>query len=154
VEAEQHFRAGLERNEAIGHRLQVAHTQRDLATMLLRRGNEEDARAARDYLQRAVAAYRAIGAQHQEERTARLLLHLEPTLTATERPAGLTEREIEILQLIANGKTNAQIAEDLVLSVRTVERHITNAYAKIDARGKADATAFVLKHGLATPSSS
>ncbi|HEX3246727.1 MAG TPA: AAA family ATPase [Chloroflexota bacterium] len=154
VEAEQHFRAGLERNEAIGHRLQVAHTLRDLAMMLLRRGKEEDVRAARDYLQRAIASYRAIGAEHQEERTATLLLHLEPTVTATERPAGLTEREIEILQLIANGKTNAQIAEDLVLSVRTVERHITNAYAKIDARGKADATAFVLKHGLATPSSS
>jgi DNA-binding CsgD family transcriptional regulator len=34
-----------------------------------------------------------------------------------------------------------------------VERHITNAYAKIDARGKADATAFALRHGLVTPSS-
>jgi DNA-binding NarL/FixJ family response regulator len=64
------------------------------------------------------------------------------------RPAGLTEREIEVLHLIAAGKSNREIAEELVLSVRTVERHITNLYGKIDARGRADATAFAFTHGL------
>jgi DNA-binding NarL/FixJ family response regulator len=51
--------------------------------------------------------------------------------------------------LIATGHSNREIADDLVLSVRTVERHITNLYGKIGARGKADATAYALKHNLA-----
>ena len=64
-------------------------------------------------------------------------------------PAGLSRRESEVLRLIAAGRTNREIAEALFLSVRTVERHITNVYAKIGARGRADATAFALRHGLA-----
>lgn len=63
-------------------------------------------------------------------------------------PAGLTPREVEVLRLIAAGHSNKQIAADLFLSVRTVERHITNIYTKIDARGKADATAWALRHAL------
>ncbi len=63
-------------------------------------------------------------------------------------PAGLSEREFEVLGLIAAGSSNREIAEQLVLSVRTVERHITNIYAKIGARGKADATAFALRNSL------
>ncbi len=66
-------------------------------------------------------------------------------------PGGLTAREVEVLRLIAAGRSNREIADELVLSVRTVERHITNLYGKIDARGKADATAYALGHGLAEP---
>jgi DNA-binding CsgD family transcriptional regulator len=64
-------------------------------------------------------------------------------------PAGLSPREAEILRLVAAGRTNREIADALYLSVRTVERHVTNLYAKIGARGRADATAFALRHGLA-----
>ena len=67
-------------------------------------------------------------------------------------PAGLSPREIEVLRLIAAGRTTQEVAEALVLSVRTVERHITHVYEKIRARGRADATAFALKHGLAAES--
>ena len=49
---------------------------------------------------------------------------------------------------MASGWSNHEIAEVLVLSVRTVERHINNLYAKIGARGKADATAYAFRHGL------
>src|SRR5262249_10632421 len=45
----------------------------------------------------------------------------------------LTARELEVLQLVASGRTNKEVARDLVLSVRTVERHIANIYAKIGA---------------------
>jgi predicted ATPase/DNA-binding CsgD family transcriptional regulator len=62
--------------------------------------------------------------------------------------AGLTSREAEVLRLVAQGQSNKEIAAELVLSVRTVERHITNLYGKIDARGKADATAYAIHHGL------
>ena len=68
----------------------------------------------------------------------------------TETRAGdLSPREGEVLRLIAQGRSNQQIADELVLSVRTVERHITNLYAKIGAHGKADATAYALRSGLA-----
>jgi DNA-binding CsgD family transcriptional regulator len=65
--------------------------------------------------------------------------------------ARLTPREMEVLRLIADGCTNTEIAAELVLSVRTVERHIANIYAKIGARGRADATAYALRHVMTDP---
>jgi len=67
-------------------------------------------------------------------------------------PNDLTEREVEVLRLIASGKSNQEIAKDLVLSLRTVERHISNIYQKIGATGRiarSTATAYALRHGLA-----
>lgn len=52
------------------------------------------------------------------------------------RPAGLTARQVEIVRLMAAGQSNAEIAQGLVLSVRTVERHIENIYAKLGVHGK------------------
>jgi DNA-binding CsgD family transcriptional regulator len=52
-------------------------------------------------------------------------------------PHDLTAREAEVLWLIAAGKTNQEIAEDLVLSIRTVERHISTIYEKLNLRGRA-----------------
>ena len=63
-------------------------------------------------------------------------------------PAGLTAREVDVLRLVAAGRSNRDIADALYLSVRTVERHITNIYTKIDARNRVDAAAFVARHGL------
>lgn len=63
----------------------------------------------------------------------------------------LTARELEVLSLIAAGKSNQEIAGELVLSIRTVERHISNIYTKIGATGtaaRATATAFAHKHNL------
>ena len=62
--------------------------------------------------------------------------------------AGLTPREVEALRLIAAGRTNKEIATELIISVATVERHIFHIYAKIGARGRADAIAYALRHGL------
>jgi DNA-binding CsgD family transcriptional regulator len=62
--------------------------------------------------------------------------------------ARLTPREIDVLRLIVAGQTNKQIATELVLSPRTVARHIANIYDKIDSRGKAEATAYAIRHGL------
>lgn len=68
---------------------------------------------------------------------------------ASQRNPGLTQREIEVLRLIGRGLSNQQIAEELVLSVRTVERHITNLYGKIGVSRKAEATAYALRNRLA-----
>lgn len=69
----------------------------------------------------------------------------------TEGGAVLTDREAEILRSIAQGMSNQEIASALFLSVRTVERHISNIYAKVGAHGKAAraaATAYAHTHGL------
>jgi DNA-binding CsgD family transcriptional regulator len=64
-------------------------------------------------------------------------------------PTPLTDREAAVLGLIAAGRTTREIAATLCVSVPTVERHITHLYGKIGARGRADATAYALRHGLA-----
>jgi DNA-binding NarL/FixJ family response regulator len=61
----------------------------------------------------------------------------------------LSPREIEVLRLLANGETNGQIAASLEISINTVERHVSNLYRKIDARGRADATAWAIRNGIA-----
>ena len=63
-------------------------------------------------------------------------------------PAGLTEREVEVLRLIAAGMTNNQIAGELYLSVKTVSRHLSNIFTKIGVTSRAGATAFAFEHGL------
>ena len=68
-----------------------------------------------------------------------------PTLSY---PNGLTAREVEVLRHLAGGRTNTQIARELFVSVRTVERHVANIYAKIGSRGRARATAYALTRGL------
>ncbi len=66
-------------------------------------------------------------------------------------PGGLTAREVEVLRLITQGKSNREIGAALVLSLRTVERHIVNIYRKLDIHSKAQATAYAFTHELAQP---
>ena len=63
-------------------------------------------------------------------------------------PDALTPREAEVLRLVAAGRTNKEIAAELVVSVHTIERHLANAYRKISVRNRADATAYVLRSQL------
>jgi predicted ATPase/DNA-binding CsgD family transcriptional regulator len=64
-------------------------------------------------------------------------------------PAGLTAREAEVLRLIAQGKSNRAIAEELTLSEKTVANHIAHIFAKTGADNRAGATAFAVRQGLA-----
>jgi len=61
-------------------------------------------------------------------------------------PAGLTAREVEVLRLIAQGWTDAQIAEHLVISPRTVNRHTTSLYSKLNVSSRAAATRYAIEH--------
>jgi predicted ATPase/DNA-binding CsgD family transcriptional regulator/transcriptional regulator with XRE-family HTH domain len=72
-----------------------------------------------------------------------------PTQPRSRPLAGLTAREVEVIGLIAAGVSNREIAEKLSISVRTVEKHIARLYDKIEARGRADATAYAIRQGLA-----
>jgi pimeloyl-ACP methyl ester carboxylesterase/DNA-binding CsgD family transcriptional regulator len=72
---------------------------------------------------------------------------------AGDRPDGLTERELEILALLAAGKSNQEIAHELSISARTAERHIGNIYLKIGVHNRAEATAYAFRNGITPPSS-
>jgi DNA-binding CsgD family transcriptional regulator/tetratricopeptide (TPR) repeat protein len=65
------------------------------------------------------------------------------------RVAGLSARELEVLRLVAAGRTNREIAGALVLSENTVARHLTHIFTKTGVENRAGATAFALRHGLA-----
>jgi DNA-binding CsgD family transcriptional regulator/tetratricopeptide (TPR) repeat protein len=65
------------------------------------------------------------------------------------RPGGLTPREMEVLRLVASGKTNRSIARELVLSEKTVARHLSNIFTKLGISSRASATAYLYEHGLA-----
>jgi putative nucleotidyltransferase with HDIG domain len=64
------------------------------------------------------------------------------------RPAGLTERQVEVLRLVAQGLSNPQIAERLVVSRRTAEHHVQDVYAKIGVSSRAAAALFAMEHDL------
>lgn len=63
-------------------------------------------------------------------------------------PAGLTAREVNVLQLVARGYSNKQIATDLVVSPRTVAHHVEHIYTKLGVSSRALATLFATEHGL------
>jgi ATP/maltotriose-dependent transcriptional regulator MalT len=72
-----------------------------------------------------------------------------PSAGRSALPAGLSEREAEVLGLIAAGLTNAEAAERLYLSPRTVEAHLRRIYDKLGTSSRAAAVRFALEHGLA-----
>jgi len=66
--------------------------------------------------------------------------------------AGLTSRELQVLRLVATGRTNRAIAEELGLSEKTVARHLSNIFNKLDVSSRAGATAYAFEHRLVAPS--
>lgn len=70
------------------------------------------------------------------------------TRSKNPRPAGLSEREVEVLRLLSGGLSNRGIAQALVISPRTAEHHVQHIYAKIGASTRAAAAMFAMEHGL------
>jgi DNA-binding NarL/FixJ family response regulator len=93
-------------------------------------------------LRAACDAFRGLGAAPDQARVESLL---EP---AGKAAGGLTDRELEVLRLVAQGKTNHAIANELHLSDHTVRRHLQNIFDKIGVSSRAAATAFALQHDL------
>jgi len=71
-----------------------------------------------------------------------------PRRPADLRPAGLSEREVEVVRLVAAGCSNAEVAEQLVISRRTAEHHVQHAYAKLGVSSRAALALFALRHEL------
>lgn len=92
------------------------------------------------------AARRVLAELGAEPDVARVELLLRKEARASAR--GLTRRELEVLRLLATGKTNRAIAVDLVLAEKTVDRHVTNVFAKLGVSSRAAATAYAYQHRL------
>jgi DNA-binding NarL/FixJ family response regulator len=71
--------------------------------------------------------------------------------SAPETASGLTAREVQVLALAASGKTNREIAARLVISERTVARHMSNIFTKLNVSSRTAATAFAFEHSLVKP---
>jgi DNA-binding NarL/FixJ family response regulator len=65
-----------------------------------------------------------------------------------ERPGGLSRREVEVLRLVADGKSAAEIATELFISTRTAEHHIAHIYTKTGVSNRAGATRWAVQHGV------
>jgi DNA-binding CsgD family transcriptional regulator len=152
-EAHGYFSRARQQSEMSGVKPVIAIADYDEALALSRSGSTDQGRILA-LLQAGQTAFRSMGMAGWVQRASSLQ---ERVCASREVPAqpvspylnGLTSREIEVLRLLAAGRTNNDIAETLVLSVRTVERHIANIYGKIDAHGRADATAFAFNSGIA-----
>ena len=122
---------GADLLDSAGARYEAALARLELAGALRMAGRDEPAGRAESRARQALAE---LGAPIAEQPV-----------------GGLSPRETEVLRLVARGLSNADIANRLVLSVRTVERHVANAYAKIGASGRtarAIATAWAHSHGI------
>ncbi len=148
-EAQEHFEAALAMNERMGARVPLAHTHHDYAAMLLARGEAGDRERAVSLLRASLESAREIGLRSLEERVARRLDELVP---APVRADELTAREAEVLRLIAIGRSNADIALALSISLNTVATHVRNILAKTGCANRTEAAAYAMRHGLAPAS--
>ena len=101
--------------------------------------DDEDSAAAE--LAVAGRTFTELGARLAEQEVQRLL--------GRARPDGLTARELEVLRLVAAGKTNPQIAAELFLSEKTVARHLSNIFGKTNVKSRTEAAAYAFQHQLA-----
>jgi ATP/maltotriose-dependent transcriptional regulator MalT len=99
-----------------------------------------DEQSAVNELTAARQALAELGARPAEQEAATLI---RPTL-----PYGLTEREVEVLRLVATGKTNPEIAAQLFLSEKTVSRHLSNIFTKVNVTTRTAAAALAYEHQL------
>jgi LuxR family transcriptional regulator, maltose regulon positive regulatory protein len=155
-EAEATALAALERARRGHARLETASALLCLAKIRARTGNDDDARVrisqASDVIGRCAAPGILAELLTETERLAgehvAVPMPVPPQRSAVSPPDTLTRREAQVLELLAAGRTNNEIAVQLVVSIHTVERHLQNAYRKIGVRNRADAAAYIVRTEL------
>jgi ATP/maltotriose-dependent transcriptional regulator MalT len=105
----------------------------------------DDPDGAEVELDAACEAFGRLGARPDLEHVEAMLAGTRPVSSSS---GGLTEREIEVLRLVASGGSNRVIAEALVVSEHTVRRHLQNIFAKLGVSSRAAATAYAFQHNL------
>jgi DNA-binding NarL/FixJ family response regulator len=108
-------------------------------------GSLGDEDSARLEVEAARKTYARLGAATDLKRVR------EAGLGTEDQSHDLTKRELEVLRLLSTGETNKEIATDLVLSVRTVDRHVSNIYAKLGVSSRVAAASYAHEHGIGRP---
>jgi ATP/maltotriose-dependent transcriptional regulator MalT len=142
ADATASLRTALQRWRALGVPYEVATTQVLLGEAARRAGDDDEAGAC---FTAAGAAFEQLGAALDAAR-------LEPRPDTGPTPAaaagGLTDREVELLRLVASGQTNRAIAAEMFVSEKTVERHLSNVFRKLGVSSRAAATAQAVRLGV------
>ncbi len=148
-QAVAHFEDSLEFCRKAGYRPNLAWTCYDYAGALTQRNGPGDRERVITLLDESLAISTELGMRPLMERVADRQQDLasQPVVPAT-YPAGLTQREVEVLRLIALGKNNRDIAEDLVISLRTVAHHVTSILTKTSSANRTEAAAYATRQGL------
>ena len=131
--------------EASGAPFETGRARIELATSLVAQGRADE---AVEEATTAVDSLRELGADVEAARASRLL---DAAKGKTPSPSGVTARERQVLGLLAEGLTNRQIAERLVVSEHTVHRHVTNILRKLELPSRTAAAAFAVRHSLVDP---
>lgn len=149
--AEAHLRQAETIAQREGLRPEQARLLVLRADLLLARGGPGSATRARDQLGMALRLFQELGITAEASATRERLRTLprQPGAPVARRlPGGLSERELRVLRLVAVGKSNRQIAEELFLSEKTVANHLTSIFNKTGTENRTGATAFALRHAL------
>jgi len=119
---------------------ELARTRAQIGAAYLRLGDEEGARME---FEAAQEVFERIGAAPDATQMAERLAHW-----SRQPPSGLTGRELDVLRLVATGRTNRDIARELAIAEKTVARHISNIFLKLDLSSRSAATAYAYEHKL------
>ena len=138
------WRDAVRRFHDAGLPFDEAESRLSLAQALLHAG---DVAAAADQANMAIRDLTTLGALAAMAEAARLSRQIHTALGGR-TDGGLTEREVQVLRLVADGMNNQQIADALVLSPHTVHRHLANILTKLDQPTRAGATAYAITNGL------
>jgi ATP/maltotriose-dependent transcriptional regulator MalT len=142
--------AGAEAAEAAGDNERARRLWEDAIDLFDRAGTPYDAGQARAGLARALQALgRPIDADREAERAASSLASLQAA--RVDRSGILSRRELDVVDLVAQGLTDSEIAQRLHLSVHTVHRHVANIRTKLDQPSRAAAVAEASRRGLLAP---
>lgn len=149
-QAVAHFEDALTFCRQAGYRPELAWSCHDYAEMLLESNTGDRAKAA-ELLEESNSISSELGMRPLVERVAALRETIESKpARGPEFPDGLTRRESEVIRLVAAGRTDREIGEELFISVKTVGNHVSNILNKTGSANRAEAASYATRHGLAT----
>ena len=144
-----HFEEGLTFCRSSGYRPELGWVCCDYAETLVRRNHPGDLEKAQSLLDESRSIAVELGMPPLLERCQKGLDQLAASPASTPRyPAGLSQREVEVLRLVAGGKSNREIAEQLFISLNTVANHVRSILSKTGAANRAEAAAFAIGSNL------
>ena len=139
-----HFEDALDFCRDAGYRSEYAWTVHDHALAVSQRDNGEDQFRAAALVAEALDICQEIGLVPLK----RLLEIVQKGTKSPSYPDRLSRREVDVLRLVATGKSNQEIAKTLLIAISTVARHVSNILAKTSAANRTEAAAYAAKHGL------